>query len=636
MRQLTHSLDNNYSNADPVVLDINNEIVVDQVFDESKTVHTAWSEAEVGQTDETTVSGRLSTYKKDIDTTRYSEALDETDTEYLDDDKIELNWPTTTSAPSIETTTTYQRRTNVWQPAAGDTPFRPYVEIDRSVSGSISKPVSSVETVEITESIDYSEPDIIYDDTKVGFKDDSAGVRNFYAIPVSASLNLPEQDDSEGATATESTTITNKRLPTTSFRDTTTTVYFEPTTTSTATTTLEELTTTVEELTTSIADVQTTTDPSTVEAQDTTESAVYEEIFLGGKLSADETSSQQGPIISRETGYEVINLNTNKDNQFTNHKQVGQGGGPLDSPHKIPNSLWSVFDKSRHEDSTTTTSTTSTTHSDEVNTEGFSLASTTSYAMPESSDGKNDESKEHDTVHKEIVEIDDLPKPSSHESEVLVIERLVGNSRNNSISNSSSSNSRLVPKSFELGGVAQAEHGTVKVHTFGAEQLPPVRKPENQHPYNIADGLVKKREEWMKNWVSRKFNKNKFPRGPFSPVTPFNAQGETTTPNLQEDTSAEFDSAAGGKSNQPSLPLSFAPTIPPPTGIATSSGDATIQPKSFRFGDEKSLSSNGGGDYKSSIYDKYTRNNKLNSLFAKKDQTSRNINTKDAIATNSV
>ena len=29
-----------------------------------------------------------------------------------------------------------------------------------------------------------------------------------------------------------------------------------------------------------------------------------------------------------------------------------------------------------------------------------------------------------------------------------------------------------------------------------------------------VEGVAKKREEWVKNWVARKYNKPKFPRGP--------------------------------------------------------------------------------------------------------------------------
>ena len=46
------------------------------------------------------------------------------------------------------------------------------------------------------------------------------------------------------------------------------------------------------------------------------------------------------------------------------------------------------------------------------------------------------------------------------------------------------------------------------------------RKPESR--FLKSGGLVKKREEWIKNWVSRKYNKPKFPRvvvPPFTPIT---------------------------------------------------------------------------------------------------------------------
>ena len=45
------------------------------------------------------------------------------------------------------------------------------------------------------------------------------------------------------------------------------------------------------------------------------------------------------------------------------------------------------------------------------------------------------------------------------------------------------------------------------------------RKPTESR-YTKSEGLVKKREEWIKNWVSRKYNKPKFPRVVVPPFTP--------------------------------------------------------------------------------------------------------------------
>lgn len=75
---------------------------------------------------------------------------------------------------------------------------------------------------------------------------------------------------------------------------------------------------------------------------------------------------------------------------------------------------------------------------------------------------------------------------------------------------------------------------------------------------------------------------------------------------------------AGGRNS----PASFPPTVPP-------SPDSTLQPKNTRFGvnydvtvrdgaDDKTTGF--GSDYKTSLYDKYSRNKLKNSLFHKKDQ----------------
>jgi len=42
------------------------------------------------------------------------------------------------------------------------------------------------------------------------------------------------------------------------------------------------------------------------------------------------------------------------------------------------------------------------------------------------------------------------------------------------------------------------------------------RKSESLIDEKEKEGLVKKREEWIKNWVSRKYNKPKFPRVSFT------------------------------------------------------------------------------------------------------------------------
>ena len=75
------------------------------------------------------------------------------------------------------------------RPEVGDNgwfPLKSYVEIDRSGA----KPTASVEEVQITESKDYSDPDVFYDVNKDGFDDSAA--KDEYNIPVSVKLTLPE------------------------------------------------------------------------------------------------------------------------------------------------------------------------------------------------------------------------------------------------------------------------------------------------------------------------------------------------------------------------------------------------------------------------------------------------------------
>merc|ERR1719204_1912987 len=67
-----------------------------------------------------------------------------------------------------------------WQPAPVS-PVKSYYEINRS------EPIAWVEEVKITESKDYSEPDIIYDVTKEGFDDD----KDTFSVPVAEAFNIP-------------------------------------------------------------------------------------------------------------------------------------------------------------------------------------------------------------------------------------------------------------------------------------------------------------------------------------------------------------------------------------------------------------------------------------------------------------
>merc|ERR1719431_1024070 len=165
----------------------------------------------------------------------------------------------------------------------------------------------------------------------------------------------------------------------------------------------------------------------------------------------------------------------------------------------------------------------------------------------------------------EIVEIDELPKPSEQDSE------------------------NKVPKAFEFGDIPTdqtLEHGNIQIHTFGVEQLIPLRKPDGKYKKK-SETKTKKREEWIKNWVQRKFNKPKFPRVPLPPLAPasnlqFESTAQTTTVEPEEEPSIEPE-IEYSEPNEPQHSL-FAPTVPPKITVEISSQpknllEPTQQPK---------------------------------------------------------
>ena len=204
----------------------------DQYQEESQKVE-SWTEEDDSFAPTPSIPTRLTNYKKDIDTSLFGEDHEynveelvghqvnehgQNIMEHVDDGSDDV------VSDNYESTSEAYGNNNGWAPIS-------YVEIDRSKSGT---PVASVEEIELTESIDYSEPDIIYDESKEGFHDDSAAAKkNRFAFPVSASFNLPRT--TESATA--------KQEPTTTFATpTTTTTTVEPSTTvETRTTTFKEV-----------------------------------------------------------------------------------------------------------------------------------------------------------------------------------------------------------------------------------------------------------------------------------------------------------------------------------------------------------------------------------------------------------
>jgi hypothetical protein len=141
------------------------------------------------------------------------------------------------------------------------------------------------------------------------------------------------------------------------------------------------------------------------------------------------------------------------------------------------------------------------------------------------------------------------------------------------------------------------------------EQVIPLRKPQQKQ-----DGFVKKREEWIKNWVARKYSKPKFPSRPIpGPFTSSTVQVETEEPNttIQPESSTKKESL-----------LFFSPTIRPkidPRDPSRSKSrlEPTLQPDNTR--DDKSITN----ELKSSrLLEKYSsaRQKVKNSLFHKVDK----------------
>ncbi len=183
-----------------------------------------------------------------------------------------------------------------------------------------------------------------------------------------------------------------------------------------------------------------------VEVEFADDVAKVDEVYLGSGNILD-------PAPPTPTSrFEVINID---DENASEH---------FYSPHKIPNNLWSVFERNRGVEETVPTLTPESEtelSTEEIVASGLDVAGVMTY----------DVSEAEPTLDGELVEIDDLPKPSEHESEVLVIERVSETEENQNESG------RKDPKSFEfnLPGVQSVDQEGVKVHSFGAEQIIPLR-----------------------------------------------------------------------------------------------------------------------------------------------------------------
>ena len=357
-----------------VVEDFDNEIP-DQKVEESQQIETTWNGV-LPSEEQTAASTRLSSYEKNVDTTKFG-----ADTEYKQSDLTpQVNEH---GKPLADTGEAKAEDYATWQ--ASIEPVRSYYEINRSDN---LPPVVRIEEVEITEPKDYSEPDIIYDETKAGFEDDSS--KDSFTVPVSVAFNVPDDESTVTASVTQtetsdSTTTTTSSLlqeteSTSEVIDLTTTVEDTQSTTPTAAATPISVTTTAEVATTSVRQeaVETTTLGATTTLPPTTtfyrtysllnrnRPSKYEDVLLGLRGTTSSTTRQPSTTV-------VIDLNK--------------------SAHSVPDNLWSSYKKSLYE--------TSTTRANEP-TEDLNETTETS-------------------VNIEIVK--ELPKPNEHESEVLIVEK---------------------------------------------------------------------------------------------------------------------------------------------------------------------------------------------------------------------
>jgi len=555
-----------------LTLDIANEIV-DQVYEESQVVETTFK----GKTDDeeqTVPSGRLTSYEKNIDTSQFGE-----DKEYKEEDLKNqvVNEHGQQKASSVE------EKYAGWKASAE--PLKPYFEINRKDG---EKPIVSIEEVKITESKDYSEPDIIYDDTRESFDDDSRS--DSFSVPVSVAFNVPE-----------TTTLTT-------FETSTSTATEEPTT------------------------VAATTEGYFKRYNPTTYSRIYSLINRNKRpFTTTTTEGNVREVFLGTTRRSSLDISGAQTAAPTTEAVFDVTEKTYETAHKVPGKLWSAYEISR--EATTEEieiepvpevtplkeldeETSVNTERDEINTEGLNLASIMSYSMPDENSNA--------TALPGIVEIEELPKPNDHESEVLVVEQVPESATNDP-------RFHKLPKAIDLHH--PEEKSQAESHTFGAEHLVPLRQKDGKYSKK-SETKTKKREEWIKNWVGRKYNK--FQRTPLLPLASVHSQQEsnvqTTTENAQEDPSVLTDSAQ----NQPQHSL-LVPTIPPknpsdtsnlPKGASIESPAQSKQQPNSRFNVNLDVTVRDGtelSDLKSTLLEKYSssrykkKNKNKNSLFHREE-----------------
>ena len=464
-----------------LTLDIANEIV-DQVYEESQQHETTFKGKVDNDNKHKLSSGRLTSYEKNIDTSRYGE-----DKYYNKDDLKDV-----VNEHGQQGITTEARedaeKSGDWQ--AASQPKKAYHEINRNEG---SQPIVSIEEIQITETKDYSEPDIIYDDSRDSFHDVSNEADDTFSMPVSVAFNVPDTTTTTPE-ATQPTTPEATQSTTEVIAPSTTTITEEP---STVAVTTER----------HYRHYNPTSNPRIYSLinrnkkhplSTTTESPEVQEVFLG-------TTRRSSLDLS---GAQTASPTTAEDLYYATEKAY-------QTAHRIPGKLWSAYEISRQGGKVHETTTEeieiepvpeTAPHQpeeldeeisvdiehEEINTEGFNLASIMSYSMPDENSNA--------TALPGIVEIDDLPKPNEHQSQVLIIEEIPESATNDPTFHK-------LPKAIDFS----EEKDQV--------QLIPLRQKDGKYAKKF-EIKTKKREEWIKNWVDRKFNKPKFPRGPLLPLAP--------------------------------------------------------------------------------------------------------------------
>ena len=284
----------------------------------------------------------------------------------------------------------------------------------------------------ITACRDDSEPDIIFDVTEDGFDDEV----DTCSVPVAVAFNVPE---SEAPVVIQTSTVSQEVTTSDVIETETSTAPVIETTTlreTVPTTTVEEVqsstTTTEEQSTTTFAEEVTTTASPTTEKPESTFNKFYnlihrnrnnrlEQVYLGSRPTTTlRTTTSTAPTT------QIIDLTK--------------------SAHKVPNSVWSHFERSR-EDRTTTKAPVIVVEEENTTTMSYNTTSNTHVVA-------------------------DLPKPSEHESEVLV------------------------------------EKQVLSTEEAGYSGFVPRRKTN--------------KEKWRKSLLAskKKYNKPKFPRVPLLPFAP--------------------------------------------------------------------------------------------------------------------